>query len=124
MVGTGYLGATHAVCMASLGYDVIGLDVDQAKVDALSAGRVPFFEPGLEPLLDKQLATGRLRFTTSYQEAAEHGDVHFICVGTPQRKDANAADLGYVDSAVEGLAPLLTRPCTVEIGRASCRERV
>ena len=113
MIGTGYLGATHAVCMASMGYDVLGLDVDPAKIEALSAGRVPFFEPGLDALLDKQLASGRLRFTTSYQEVADHGDVHFVCVGTPQRKDANAADLSYVDNAVESLAPLLTRPCTV-----------
>lgn len=113
VIGTGYLGATHAVCMTELGYDVVGLDVDATKVQSLSEGRVPFFEPGLEPLLRKQLESGRLRFTTSWQEVADHGDVHFVCVGTPQTKGEMAADLSYVDAAVETLAPLLERPCTV-----------
>jgi UDPglucose 6-dehydrogenase len=113
VLGTGYLGATHAVCMAELGYEVVGLDVDQSKVDRLSAGEVPFFEPGLEELLRKTLATGRLRFTTSYEEVAELGDVHFLCVGTPQRKGEYAADLTYVDAAITALAPLLTRPCLI-----------
>ncbi|HVU71583.1 MAG TPA: UDP-glucose/GDP-mannose dehydrogenase family protein [Mycobacteriales bacterium] len=113
VLGTGYLGATHAVCMAELGYEVLGLDVDQSKVDRLSAGEVPFFEPGLEELLRKVLATGRLRFTTSYAEVAAFGDVHFLCVGTPQRKGEYAADLTYVDSAITSLAPLLTRPCLI-----------
>ena len=113
VIGTGYLGATHAVCMAELGFDVIGLDVDAGKVARLSAGEVPFFEPGLDELLRKALDSGRLRFTTSYDEIAEFADVHFLCVGTPQRKGEFAADLTYVDSAVEALAPRLTRPCVV-----------
>ncbi len=112
MLGTGYLGATHAVCMASLGFDVLGLDVDPAKIARLSNGEVPFYEPGLEPLLRKTLASGRLRFTTSYEEVAEFGDVHFLCVGTPQKDNEYAADLDYVYTAVTTLAPLLTRPCT------------
>ena len=118
VVGSGYLGAAHAACMAELGYDVVGFDVDAAKVALLNTGHTPFYEPGLDELLARTLATGRLRFTTSYEEAADFGDVHFICVGTPQRKDSNAADLVYVRSAVENLAPLLTRPALV-VGKST-----
>ncbi|GLU49599.1 UDP-glucose dehydrogenase family protein [Nocardiopsis ansamitocini] len=118
VLGTGYLGATHAACMAELGFDVIGLDVDQAKVDSLSAGRVPFYEPGLEEVLKRNLASGRLRFTTDYAEVSAFADVHFICVGTPQQATSNAADLTYVDAVVETLAPYLTRP-TVVIGKST-----
>ena len=113
VIGTGYLGATHAVCMAELGFDVVGLDVDENKVARLSAGEVPFFEPGLDDLLRKTLDSGRLRFTTSYDDIAEFADMHFLCVGTPQRKGEFAADLTFVDSAVAALAPRLTRPCVV-----------
>ncbi|RKS71488.1 UDPglucose 6-dehydrogenase [Motilibacter peucedani] len=124
VLGTGYLGATHAVCMAALGFEVLGMDVDKAKVEALAAGQLPFYEPGLDTLLVEQLATGRLRFTTSYAEVAEFGDVHFIGVGTPQKPGENAADMRYVDAVVDGLAPHLTRPCliagksTVPVGTA------
>ena len=124
VVGTGYLGATHAVCMALLGYDVVGLDVDQAKIDQLAAGVLPIFEPDLEEKMQEALASGRLRFTTDVALAATHGDVHFICVGTPQSKDSDAADLSYVDAAVTSLARELTRKClivgksTVPIGTA------
>src|SRR3954465_8113135 len=118
VIGTGYLGATHAVCMAELGYDVIGLDVDQSKVDRLSAGEVPFFEPGLEEMLRKNLDTGRLRFTTSYDELAEAADVHFVCVGTPQKKGEYAADMRFVDASVAALAPLLKQPCVV-VGKST-----
>ncbi|WP_374058062.1 UDP-glucose dehydrogenase family protein [Marinitenerispora sediminis] len=104
--------------MAELGFDVLGLDVDRAKIDTLSAGRVPFYEPGLEEVLVRNLAAGRLRFTSDYAEAAEFADVHFICVGTPQRADSNAADLSYVDAVVDSLAPLLTRPAVV-IGKST-----
>jgi UDPglucose 6-dehydrogenase len=125
VLGTGYLGATHAVCMAELGFEVLGMDVDAAKIETLSAGNVPFYEPGLEPLLRAHLSSGRLRFTTSYAEAADFGDVHFLCVGTPQRRGEYAADLSAVDAVVAGLAPLLSRPClvvgksTVPVGTAS-----
>jgi UDPglucose 6-dehydrogenase len=112
-IGIGYLGATHAVCMAELGFEVIGFDIDATKVARLSSGEVPFFEPGLEPLLRKNLDSGRLRFSTSWEEIAEFGDVHFLCVGTPQKRDGYAADLSHIDAAVRSLAPLLTRPCTV-----------
>jgi UDPglucose 6-dehydrogenase len=116
--GTGYLGATHAACMAELGFDVVGVDVDVAKVARLSAGELPFFEPGLEPLLRKNLESGRLRFTTSYADAAAFADVHFVCVGTPQQEGSNAADLRYLDAVVETLAPHLTRRCVV-IGKST-----
>ena len=103
MVGCGYLGATHAACMAELGFDVLGLDVDEAKVATLNEGRTPFFEPGLEPMLRKHVETGRLRFTTSYEEVAAFGDAHFLCVSTPQRDGEYAADLSHVDAAVSSL---------------------
>jgi UDPglucose 6-dehydrogenase len=118
VLGTGYLGATHAVCMAELGYDVLGLDVDAAKVEALAGGTVPFFEPGLPELLRKNLDTGRLRFTTSYEEAGAFGDVHFVCVGTPQKKGEYAADLRYVDASVGSLAPHL-RPGALVVGKST-----
>ena len=113
VIGCGYLGATHAACMAELGFDVLGLDVDDAKVAALQEARPPFYEPGLEPILRKHVESGRLRFTTSYAEVAEFGDVHFLCVATPQRDGELGADLRYVDSAIASLAPLLERPCVV-----------
>ena len=125
VLGTGYLGATHAICMAVLGYEVLGLDVDEAKVAKLNAGEVPFFEPGLPEQLTKALESGRLRFTTSYQEAAEFGDVHFVCVGTPQQHGSHAADMTYVDASVSALAPYLTRrvlvvgKSTVPVGTAA-----
>jgi UDPglucose 6-dehydrogenase len=106
VIGCGYLGAVHAACMADLGHDVLGVDVDAAKVAALQAGRAPFFEPGLPELLQRALATGRLRFTTDISEAADYR-AHFVCVGTPQRKGEFAADLRYVDAAVEALIPHL-----------------
>ena len=125
VIGTGYLGATHAACMADLGFEVLGLDVDAERIARLSAGDLPFYEPGLEPVLRRGLETGRLRFTTSYEEAAEFGDVHFLCVGTPQKAGEYAADLSFVDAAVASLAPLLQRPClivgksTVPVGTAA-----
>jgi UDPglucose 6-dehydrogenase len=117
VLGTGYLGATHAAAMAELGFDVIGMDIDEAKVAALAEGRAPMFEPELEPLLRKGVENGRLRFTTSYAEAAT-ADVHFLCVGTPQRKGEYAADLRYVDGVVDGLAPHLDRP-TLVVGKST-----
>jgi UDPglucose 6-dehydrogenase len=125
VIGTGYLGATHAACMADLGFEVLGLDVDAERIARLADGDLPFFEPGLESVLRRGLETGRLRFTTSYQEAAEFGDVHFLCVGTPQKTGEYAADLRYVDEAIASLAPLLQRPClivgksTVPVGTAA-----
>jgi UDPglucose 6-dehydrogenase len=117
VIGTGYLGATHAACMAELGYDVTGLDIDDARIARLAAGELPFFEPGLQDLLRRNLATGRLRFTTSYDDIAA-ADVHFVCVGTPQATDSNAADLSSLNAAMEALLPRLTRPCTV-VGKST-----
>jgi UDPglucose 6-dehydrogenase len=111
--------------MAELGYDVLGVDVDEAKIAKLAAGEVPFHEPGLDELLRRNLANGRLRFTTDYKETAEFGDVHFICVGTPQRADGMNADLSYVEMAITSLAPHLSRKAlvvgksTVPVGTAS-----
>jgi UDPglucose 6-dehydrogenase len=118
VIGTGYLGVTHAICMVELGYEVIGMDVDQAKIDRLRAGEVPFFEPGLPELLSKHIDGGRLRFTTSAEEVAEFADVHFVCVGTPQRKGELAADVSYVEAAVRSLAPHLTRKVLV-VGKST-----
>ncbi|UBQ03993.1 UDP-glucose dehydrogenase family protein [Curtobacterium sp. TXMA1] len=118
VIGTGYLGATHAVSMAVLGYEVLGVDVDPAKVEALVAGRVPFHEPGLPEQLAEALASGRLRFTSSLREAAEFGDVHFVCVGTPQQRGSHAADLTYVDSAFRELASHIDRRALV-VGKST-----
>ncbi|WP_042413859.1 UDP-glucose dehydrogenase family protein [Streptacidiphilus anmyonensis] len=118
VIGTGYLGAVHAVCMAQAGHEVLGLDLDAAKIDALSSGRAPFFEPGLPELLAEGLASGRLAFTTDPAEAAAFGEVHFLCVGTPQQPGSNAADLRYLHAAVESLAPHLHRPCLV-VGKST-----
>jgi UDPglucose 6-dehydrogenase len=118
VIGTGYLGATHAAAMAELGHDVLGIDVDQTKVDRLNAGEVPFFEPGLPELLGRGLAAGRLRFTTSYEQVGEFGEVHFVCVGTPQRKGEYAADLTYVNAAVEALVPVI-RPGALVVGKST-----
>ncbi|WP_093169919.1 UDP-glucose dehydrogenase family protein [Sinosporangium album] len=118
VLGTGYLGATHAACMADLGFEVLGLDVDAAKIERLKAGELPIHEPGLEEVLRRNLASGRLRFTTSYEEAAAFGDVHFVCVGTPQKKGEYAADVSYLDAVVESLAPHLDRECLV-VGKST-----
>lgn len=118
VIGCGYLGATHAACMASLGYEVLGVETDPQRRQALERGVLPFFEPGLPELLVEQVESGRLRFTDDIAEAAAFGDVHFVCVGTPQRADGNGADLTYVDAAVSGLARHLTGPALV-IGKST-----
>ena len=118
VIGTGYLGAVHAACMADIGHDVLGVDVDIEKINALAEGRPPFYEPGLDDVLTRALASGRLRFTTSLREAAAHGEVHFICVGTPQQAGSQAADLRYVDAVVDGLAPHLPASCLV-VGKST-----
>ena len=124
VVGCGYLGAVHAACMAELGHDVLGIDVDETKVAALSAGRAPFYEPGFEELLTRALGTGRLRFTTTPGDDLAGVDLHFIAVGTPQ-SDTGAADLSYVDAAVAtllaGAAPgsVVVGKSTVPVGTAA-----
>ncbi len=124
VIGTGYLGATHAACMASLGFEVIGYDNDTNKIDLLSKAKVPFYEPDLEKLLAAQIKSGRLTFTKNINDLAT-ADVHFICVGTPQIKGGNAADLSYVNSSLEGIAKivkpggLVVGKSTVPVGTAS-----
>lgn len=124
VIGCGYLGAVHAACMAQLGHEVVGIDVDEYKISELSASRAPFYEPGLEALLREVQGTGRLTFTSDVA-AAQHSAVHFICVGTPQKKGENAADLTYVDAAAKALLPFLNEgdvvvgKSTVPVGTAS-----
>lgn len=107
VIGCGYLGATHAACMAELGHDVLGVDVDAAKVERLKVGDVPFFEPGLTDILRRNITAGRLAFTTDHREAAAHASVHFLGVGTPQEPRGHAADLSHVNAAVDALVPVL-----------------
>ena len=124
VIGTGYLGATHAACMASLGFEVIGFDTEASKIDLLSKGKVPFYEPELEELLSEQIKSGRLTFTNNVADLAD-ADVHFVCVGTPQIKNGNAADLTYVNSALESIAKyvkpggLVVCKSTVPVGTAT-----
>ncbi|HET9969961.1 MAG TPA: UDP-glucose/GDP-mannose dehydrogenase family protein, partial [Streptosporangiaceae bacterium] len=117
VAGTGYLGLTHAVCLADLGHDVLAIDVDADKIAKAARGEAPFFEPGLEPLLRKNLDAGRLRFTLSFAEVGAFGDVHFLCVGTPEG-EAGRADLSAVHAAAAALAPHLTGPCLV-VGKST-----
>ncbi|WP_182353672.1 UDP-glucose dehydrogenase family protein [Flaviflexus huanghaiensis] len=127
VIGCGYLGAVHAACMAELGHDVIGVDVDQEKVDLLSAGRAPFHEPDFEDLLERGVSSGRLSFTTDFAQVADCR-VHFIGVGTPQKADAHGADMRYVESAVQSLLPhladraVVVGKSTVPVGTADSLE--
>jgi UDPglucose 6-dehydrogenase len=118
VIGIGYLGLTHAACMADMGHNVLAIDVDEQKLAKAGRGEAPFFEPGLEPLLRKNLEAGRLRFTGSFAEIGDFGDVHFVCVGTPQADGGTGADLSYVHGAVDSLAPYLTRQ-TLIIGKST-----
>jgi UDPglucose 6-dehydrogenase len=117
VIGCGYLGAVHAACMAELGHDVIGIDVDQHKIDLLAAGKPPFYEPGLPELLTSATATGRLRFSTDVAQIAD-ANVHFIAVGTPQLAESNGADLTYVTAAIDSLLPHL-RPGDLVVGKST-----
>ena len=117
VIGCGYLGAVHAAAMASLGHEVTGVDIDEAKVEALTSGHPPFFEPGLSELLVKAQEKGRLEFTTDVSRAAE-AQVHFVCVGTPQKPGEFAADVTYVDAAVDSLREHLTSTSVV-VGKST-----
>ncbi|GAA2081662.1 UDP-glucose dehydrogenase family protein [Microbacterium hatanonis] len=124
VIGCGYLGAVHAAAMASIGHEVVGIDVDERKIAQLSRGEAPFFEPDLQELLTAGIASGNLTFTTD-MSAAQGAKVHFIGVGTPQQKDGYAADLTYVNAAVDGLLPYLSEgdlvagKSTVPVGTAA-----
>ena len=123
VIGCGYLGATHAACMSSLGFTVVGVDTDPVKVALLQKGELPFYEPGLDTLLAQEIKTGRLSFTTDFS-AVNDADVHFICVGTPQSAESLAADLKYVRASVTQIAPhlkagaLVVGKSTVPVGTA------
>ena len=117
VIGCGYLGAVHAAAMASIGHDVVGIDVDERKIATLSQGEAPFFEPGLPEILSEGIASGRLRFTTD-MSAAHGADVHFVGVGTPQQKDGYAADMTFVNAAIDGLIPYL-RPGDIVAGKST-----
>jgi UDPglucose 6-dehydrogenase len=118
VVGCGYLGVVHSAAMALIGHEVVGVDVDDVKVALLSQGRTPVYEPGLDELLAAALATGRLRFTTSYDDAVPGTEVAFLCVGTPQQQGSNAADLSYVFGSMDELTSRLTGPCLV-VGKST-----
>jgi UDPglucose 6-dehydrogenase len=118
VIGTGYLGATHAACLAELGFDVLGVDNDPEKVARLSRGSAPFSEPGLEDLLSRHVHAGRLRFTTDLREAARFADVHFVCVGTPQARSGLSADLRAVFAVTRTLAESTARDCLI-IGKST-----
>lgn len=117
VIGCGYLGAVHAAAMVSLGHDVVGVDVDAARVDQLSSGAAPFFEPGLGELLRAGIASGRLRFTTNIDEVA-YAAVHFVAVGTPQQQGEGSADLRYVNTAIRELLPRLM-PGSLVVGKST-----
>ena len=117
VIGTGYLGATHAACVSSMGFTVKGVDVDQAKIDSLIKSKVPFYEPGLEDLLAAEISSGRLSFTTNFSEISDC-DIHFICVGTPQQTNSLAADLRYVDAALEAVAKV-AKPGSLVVGKST-----
>ena len=106
VIGCGYLGAVHAACMAQLGHDVVGVDIDAARVEMLAAGKAPFHEPEFDELLAKGVESGKLSFTTDFSEVAD-ARIHFIGVGTPQKADGNGADMTYVHAAVDALLPHL-----------------
>ncbi|MBG6058655.1 UDPglucose 6-dehydrogenase [Cryobacterium sp. MP_M5] len=117
VIGCGYLGAVHASAMAELGHDVVGIDIDARKIDQLAAGKPPFYEPGLPEILTSAMASGRLRFSTDIADAAG-AQVHFIGVGTPQKPGSHAADLTYVDAAVQSLLPYLA-PGDLVVGKST-----
>jgi UDPglucose 6-dehydrogenase len=117
VIGCGYLGAVHAASMAELGHDVIGIDVDRPKIEALSKAAAPFYEPGFEELLERTLATGRLRFSADFP-AASGSQVHFLCVGTPQKRGEYAADMRYVQGATESLIDVLA-PGELVVGKST-----
>ena len=116
--GTGYLGATHAAGMAELGHEVVGVDVDPGKVAKLAGGEPPFYEPGLRKMLRDNLSAGRLRFTTDYEAATDFADLHFLGVGTPQKKGEYGADLRHVHAVIDALVPRLKRPAVI-VGKST-----
>lgn len=117
VVGCGFLGAVYAAGMASLGHDVVGIDIDEQKLERLKAGHSPFFEPGLDELLVKAQNKGSLRFSSDYADTAS-STIHFLCVGTPQLDGSLAADVSFVDAALQSLLPYL-KPSDVVVGKST-----
>src|SRR5271165_5121581 len=107
VVGTGYVGLVSGTCLADVGNDVLCVDVDAAKISTLNAGGIPIYEPGLEALVRKNTAAGRLRFTTDIEAAVAHGNIQFIAVGTPPDQDGSA-DLQYVIAAARNIGCHMT----------------
>src|SRR4029078_1310431 len=118
VLGTGYLGATHAAGMAELGHEVLGVDIDPGKIAKLAGGDIPFYEPGLRKMLRDNIAAGRLHFTTDYDAAADFADVHFLGVGTPQKKGEYGADLRHVNAVIDTLVPRLRRSAVI-VGKSA-----
>src|SRR5690349_5251843 len=117
VIGCGYLGAVHAAAMARLGHTVVGVETDERRFEALSAGEVPFYEPGLPEMLTAEIEAGRLVFTRDIADAAD-AEVHFVCVGTPQTPGRHAADMTYVNGAIDGLIKVV-KPGAVVVGKST-----
>jgi len=118
VIGLGYLGATHAVAMAELGHEVSGIEPDEKKRSALESGKLPFFEPGLDKALVDVIEKGRITFKANHDEDSKNAELHFICVGTPQKQGSNAADTKYLFAAIESLAPYLSEDAVV-VGKST-----
>lgn len=118
VIGLGYLGATHAVAMAEMGHQVIGIEADSKRLSALQEGKLPFYEPGLDEALARVIASGKISFKSGHDEDSRDADVHFLCVGTPQVTGSYAADTSYLFSAVDALAPYLS-PTAVVAGKST-----
>jgi len=118
VIGLGYLGTTHAVAMAKLGHNVIGIEPDESRIQQLAAGELPFFEPGLGEALKQVVAAGNIRFQTQHDEVSAESDIHFICVGTPQAAGQQSADTSYVFAAANQLAAVL-RPSSLVVGKST-----
>ena len=113
MIGSGYVGLVSGACFSDFGHDVICVDKDERKIEALEAGRMPIYEPGLDQLVATNVAAGRLSFTTDLKKAVAGADAVFIAVGTPSRRGDGHADLSYVFAATREIAEAITGPTVV-----------
>ncbi len=113
MIGAGYVGLVSGACFADFGHDVTCVDLDQRKIDALLAGIMPIYEPGLADLVAANVTAGRLTFTTDLKAGVAGAEAVFIAVGTPSRRGDGHADLSYVYQATRDIAAALTGPVVV-----------